>query len=160
MPHRFSWNQLLIIVPDRVVHPQPQHWATGAETHWSSTENSQNCVAKTQRVFFLSPVILYTHDGIQKWICEVHIWYSGIHLHGWICVTFPLTCSPGLEGSGDAIDNQLKKWCREDGKRKKEKLKYILAMLSRMSGNGFWEEKAPVYMSNGLCICVREEDYV
>lgn len=54
MPHRSSWNQLLIIVPDRVVHPQPQHSATGAEIHRISTENYQGRVGKTQKGFSFS----------------------------------------------------------------------------------------------------------
>lgn len=42
-------------------------------------------------------------------------------------------------------------------KKKKERVKnFFLAMLSWKSGTGFWEEEAPVYMSDGLCICVQE----
>ena len=45
-------------------------------------------------------------------------------------------------------------------KEKKKDEIIFLAMLSWTSGTGTWEDKAPVYMSNGLCICVQEEHYV
>lgn len=52
------------------------------------------------------------------------------------------------------ISQKKKKKC---GKRKKS---IFLAVLSWTSGTDMWEDKAPVYMSDGLCICVQEEDYV
>lgn len=161
MPHRFSRNQLLVIVPDRLVHPQPQRWATGAETHWMSTENSQNCVTKTQRVFFFTCDTLYTwrHTEMNK----VNVRYIYDTLEYIYTVEFA-SCflwlvAMALEKSGDSTDNKdkIKKSCRW---WKRKRRNYFLAMLSWISGTGMWEEKAPVYMSNGLCICVQEEDYV
>lgn len=100
MSHRFSWNQLLIIVPDRVVHPQPQRWATGAETRWISTNYSQNCIAKTPSVFFF-----------------FHLWYSiqmtayrtGCmrHMYGrveYTCMVERASCSLSTSGAGLGVE--------------------------------------------------------
>lgn len=91
MPHRSSWNQLLIIVPDRLVHTQ--RTATGAGIPWISTENCQN------RIFFF----FFTCDILDTWRHakmngRYSIWHSGIHLHGWICFMLALSCSFGLGG--------------------------------------------------------------
>lgn len=69
LPQGLSWNQLLIIAPDRVLHPQPPHWATEEEI---STEHSQNWTAASRACLF-PPVIFNTRDRIQKWICGTHI---------------------------------------------------------------------------------------
>lgn len=82
MPHRFSWNQLFIIAPDRVVHPQPQHWATGEETHWISNSNSQNSTAKMQRPLFFTCDILYIlqHTQMNMWRTYLLQWNTFVWL--------------------------------------------------------------------------------
>lgn len=87
MSHRFSWNQLLIIASDRVVHPQSQHWATGAETRWISFEKSQSCIAKTLSVFPSTCDILHTwqHAEMDIWGAYMVQWST---CHGRMCIMF------------------------------------------------------------------------
>lgn len=102
IPHRSSWNQLPIIVPDTAVHPQPQCWATGAEIQEISTESCQSCVAKTQKVF-LFHLWYFIHMTTSK----TNMW--GRHMarrSTFACLKlchFPfLTSGPSL---ADEIDN-------------------------------------------------------
>lgn len=107
MPHRSSWNQPLIIVPDRVVHPQPRRRATGAEIRRTSAENCQSCAGwNTERAFLFPPATFNTHDGMQKLMREAHMWYSGIHLHGRIGFMFP-KLHRWHRRSADTFDNQI-----------------------------------------------------
>ena len=70
MPHRFSWKRPPIITPDRVVHPLPRSSAT------KSPQRIPQIMLLNTLGVFISAVIFYTHDGIQRWICRYKL-YGG-----------------------------------------------------------------------------------
>lgn len=88
LSHRFSLNQLFLILPDRVVHPQSQRQATGAETHRIPFENSQSRFVKTPCVLFLC-----TCDILSTWRhTEMDIWgiYGRVE---YVCAAECASCS-------------------------------------------------------------------